>query len=90
MALGKSIREIERFDFMEIMEWTAYARIEPIGDDRDDYRSGIIASTLANINRVKNGKFYTPQDFMPFMIKDDRTKLMSKRLRKMLKDRGNS
>lgn len=52
----------------EVQEWMAFDRISPIGDDRADLRSGIVASVIANCHRTK-GEPFTPQDFMPFMDK---------------------
>ncbi len=49
----------------QFAEWMAYSRLEPWGEDRDDLRMGIMASTMANVNRGKNQKPYKPQDFMP-------------------------
>lgn len=49
----------------QFAEWMGYARLEPFGEDRDDLRMGIIASTIANANRGKGGKAFTPQQFMP-------------------------
>lgn len=46
-------------------EWMAYSRLEPWGEDRDDLRMAIVASTIANTNRGKNQKPYKPADFMP-------------------------
>jgi len=43
----------------------AYYSLEPWGERRADLRSGIVASTIANVNRPKGGKAYKPQDFMP-------------------------
>lgn len=34
-------------------------------EKRLDFRSGIIAATVANSNRGKNSKAYLPEDFMP-------------------------
>ena len=31
----------------------------------EDFRAGVIASTIANCHRGKNGKKYKPSDFMP-------------------------
>ncbi len=44
----------------------AFYELEPFGDARADLRAGIIASTLANVNRGKETKAFTPQDFMLF------------------------
>lgn len=43
----------------------AYERLEPFGERRADLRAGIVASTIANAHRGKEGRPYTPQDFMP-------------------------
>lgn len=45
-------------------EWLAYYELEPFGEVRADLRAGIVASVIANANRVK-GKAFSPQDFMP-------------------------
>lgn len=50
---------------MQFAEWMAYSTLEPWGEERDDLRMGIVASTIANANRGKNTKAYSPQDFMP-------------------------
>ncbi len=51
----------------------AFAEIEPFGDDDQKayWRSGMIASTIANVNRdtKKQRKAYTPEDFMPTLDK---------------------
>jgi hypothetical protein len=56
------LSEISSRDFAE---WMAYSRLEPWGQDRDDLRMGIIASTIANANRGKGQKAFTPDQFMP-------------------------
>lgn len=43
----------------------AYADVEPFGPDADAWRAGIIASTIANVNRKKGSRPFSPQDFMP-------------------------
>jgi len=45
----------------------AYAQLEPFGPDADSWRTGVIASTIANANRdrKKRPAPFTPQDFMP-------------------------
>ncbi len=47
-------------------EFIALDRIDPWGEWRADLRAGIVASTLANVNRGKKTKAYTAKDFMPF------------------------
>lgn len=49
----------------EFVDWQAYYRLEPFGEWRADVRSGIVASTMANIWRGKNGRRMSAKDFMP-------------------------
>jgi len=47
----------------------AYSEIEPFGDveTRSYWRAGLIASTIANVNRdpKRQRKQYSPEDYMP-------------------------
>ena len=47
-----------------LFRWMAYAQIEPFGEERSDLRAGIIASTVANVNRGRRAP-YKVSDFMP-------------------------
>lgn len=59
----------------QISEWKAYAGIEPFGSDTDWLRTGIVASTIANVNRSKkSSKLFKPEDFMPPKPKITRAK----------------
>ena len=49
----------------QLAEWMAFAQLEPWGEERADLRAGIVASTVANVNRGKGQKTLTPQHFMP-------------------------
>jgi len=49
----------------QITEWIEYHAIEPWGEPAAWYRSGILASLIANIHRAKNAPPFTPADFMP-------------------------
>lgn len=50
----------------QLSEWMAYDLIEPFGEEREDFRMGILASTIANIYKSpKRKKPYKAQDFMP-------------------------
>ena len=42
--------------------WLDYWSIEPWGEDRADYRAGMIASTMANL--WSKGRRFKPTDFM--------------------------
>jgi len=48
----------------------AYWRVEPWGEQRADWRAGLICSTLCNINARKGSKPLTPEDFMPGAKRD--------------------
>jgi len=45
----------------------AFYQLEPWGCEIEDWRAGMIAATIANVNRdpKKQRKPYEPQDFMP-------------------------
>ena len=61
-------------DSRELGEWIAYhTQIEPIGEIRHDLRAGIVASTIANVNRSKNKPAFTPAEFMPYLDKPEQT-----------------
>lgn len=48
-------------------EFRLYEAMEPFGERGGYQRTGILASTLANIHRGENQKAYTPADFMPLI-----------------------
>jgi len=54
---------------MEFNAWQAYWSISPFGDVRADLSAGVIASTIANVNRPKHHKGYSAEDFMLFRKK---------------------
>ena len=52
----------------ELTEWQAFEAIDgPIGNQRADLRSGIVAATVANCHRSSKSAAFKPQDFMPFV-----------------------
>ena len=55
---------LQKLDYKELIEWMAFYEISPFGDERSDFQAGVIASTVANVNKRKNRKPYRPQDFM--------------------------
>ena len=62
MTVRQLLREI---DSKELSEWAAYYSLEPFGYFRSaDLPASIVASTLANCNRSKNSKVFTPKDFI--------------------------
>jgi len=46
-------------------EWIAYNCIDPIGEDRKDWRSALVACTIANSMRTKRGRRLRISQFMP-------------------------
>ena len=70
LALGMTVRELlQRMGSDELSEWMAFYQLEPFGDYRADYRSGVVASTFANAHRAKDASPFRPEDFMPFLEK---------------------
>lgn len=65
---------LNRISSRELAEWQAYDQIDPIGEARADLRAGIVASTVANVNRdpKKRTRPYKPADFMPDFDKAER------------------
>jgi len=63
---------LESMSSEELSMWMAYEVIEPFGETRADIRAGIIASTIANVNRGKSQTAFSPEDFM---VKFDRSYL---------------
>lgn len=49
----------------DLLEWQAYAALEPFGEERADLRAGIIAATVANGLAGGRGKRFEARDFMP-------------------------
>ena len=68
MALGRTVAELEAsLSAKELSEWIEFAEIEPIGAEPAFWRAGMIAATIANVNRDRAHKPepFTPRDFMP-------------------------
>jgi len=63
-----TVRELlARIDSSELSEWIKYFELEPFGPVRSDLSAGIVAATIANVNKGKSGKAFQPVDFMPFL-----------------------
>lgn len=51
-----TVRQLElQLEASELNEWMAFFNMEPWGSVREDYRAGVIASTLVNVNGGKKG-----------------------------------
>lgn len=57
---------LERISSKELTEWQAFDALEPIGEMRADYRTGLLCSVLGSIH-CRKAKRFKPSDFMPFM-----------------------
>lgn len=57
---------LRNIDSKELSEWMAYYKLDPFGGERGDLQAGIVASTVANVNRdsKKRRKPFEPKDFM--------------------------
>jgi hypothetical protein len=62
-----TVRELEtRMESRELNEWMAYFNLEPWGQVQADYRAGVIASTIVNVNGgLKGRKPAKATDFFP-------------------------
>lgn len=77
---------LDRIGRDEFLEWMDYYQIEPWGEWRADLRTGIVASTVANVFRGK-GKSTKPQDFMPKFGSDSKpVSNLAQRLNAMFRD----
>lgn len=56
----------------ELTGWMAFWELEPFGSSFDEYRSALIASVVAEVNRnrKKRGRAFTPKEFMSDWGKD--------------------
>lgn len=48
----------------ELSEWFAYFQLEPFGEEREDYRTALIAQTVANTAPRKRRKAFKLHDFL--------------------------
>jgi hypothetical protein len=71
LALGRSVAELENgpraLSARELDEWLIFWQLEPWGPIRDNMHAGLIASTIANVNRRKGS---APIRFSEFMLLD--------------------
>jgi hypothetical protein len=57
---------LEEMSWEQLREWHQFAQLEPFGEERDDLRAGIVASTIVNSNpyRKKGAKAAKASDFV--------------------------
>lgn len=57
---------MDQLTSVQLSEWEAYDRIDPIGTWRDDYRMAVLASLIVNIvSRLYAKKGHTPKEITP-------------------------
>ena len=67
-TLGRTLQELEEScTAHEFALWMALYEAEPWGPVREDMAAGVIASTIANVNRGKDQAAFKPLDFMPLI-----------------------
>lgn len=64
MSVARAQMEISSAEFGE---WVAFFSLEPFGDRIADLRTGVVASTVANVNRGKDTPAFKPLDFIPWV-----------------------
>mgnify|MGYP003304213559 FL=1 len=71
-----TVRQLEsKLEASELNEWMVFFNMEPWGAVREDYRAGIIASTLVNVNGgKKGGKPAQPTDFFDLYTRHNNRK----------------
>lgn len=71
-SLGRTLEELGRsMSAYEFGLWQAAYAAEPWGEWRTDFAGGMVAATIANVNRARNSPSYTPADFMPRFDRQD-------------------
>jgi hypothetical protein len=66
LATGRlDVDEVLALPLNKLMEWQAYGLTEPFGEEREDYRMGMICAAILNPQRKKGAPAFTPGDFMP-------------------------
>lgn len=62
----------ERMSITQFNRWIEYAQLEPFGEERNDWRAGLITSAIYNVNMdPRKGQQVDPSDFMPRFGRDD-------------------
>lgn len=64
--MGRTVEELLGvMSSRELSEWMAFDQVEPIGGRRGDLQAGVVAATVANVNRAKGQRAYAVTDFVP-------------------------
>ena len=57
-------RLLGELDSRELTAWMAYESVEPFGERRANLHAGIVAATVANVNRDRHARAFQPTDFL--------------------------
>jgi len=68
MSVRRLLAEV---DSEELAEWMAFAALEGLGPEREDFRAGQICATFANLHRDPKKDPFMPSDFMPHLNGDE-------------------
>lgn len=72
LALGMTVAEmLSRISARELMEWMAYYRLEPFGQERENLHAAMVAAAVVNVNRGERQRPVKPADFMLRMAAAD-------------------
>lgn len=67
IQLGCTVEELRhRLTERELIDWAAYARIEPFGDAELAANIALQTSVIANCNKKKDAPAFKPKDFLGF------------------------
>ena len=55
---------LEALTWQQLLGWLAYYEVEPFGEERADYRIGILTAAVHNALRRQGSRPYKPTDFM--------------------------
>ena len=65
LALGRDLSDIINMPLSHFNAWRSYYKVFPFGDIRGDIQSALVSATVANVNRSRGVKAYSPADFIP-------------------------
>lgn len=66
--MGRTVPEmLGSMSYDELIDWTLYAKAEPFGEERADFRMAQLCALTANLQRdpKQRPEAWTVQDFMP-------------------------
>jgi hypothetical protein len=71
LSFGLPPRELaQRLTARELVEFEELYRLDPWGPERGDLAAGIVASTIANVNRGPKSEPFRPADFMAYVDRE--------------------